>query len=132
MPSELPRQKSFSFDQHHILQQRDLLVRERSNFLAVDCQSPEQHFILAKCHDERAPRAAQVDDRSTKWIAKPICVLVLLIEVVNEVLACSKAPMGISRSGLVYSATKISSKSIRHVALRRAFKASVVVAGHKS
>ena len=30
-----------------VLQQRDLLVGERPNFLAVDGQGPEQHFVLA-------------------------------------------------------------------------------------
>jgi hypothetical protein len=78
-----------------VLHQRDLLVCERSNFLAIDGQRSEQHFVLAKCNNKGGPRAAQVYHRSAKRITKPIRILVHLIAV-NELLALNKSPMCVS------------------------------------
>ena len=44
-----------------VLQERDLLIRERPHLLAVDRKDAEQHFVLAQRHSERCARAAEID-----------------------------------------------------------------------
>jgi hypothetical protein len=78
-----------------VLHEGDLLVCERSDFLAVDGQSTEQHFVFAKCDNKGGSSAAQVYHCSAKRITKPIRILVHLIAV-NQLLALNKSPMCVS------------------------------------
>ena len=44
-----------------VLQQRDLLVGERPDLLAIDGDDAEQGIVFAQRHDEQGARAAELD-----------------------------------------------------------------------
>ena len=46
-----------------VLQQRDLLVGERPDFLAVDDDAPKQRVVFAQRHAQHGADAAEIDQR---------------------------------------------------------------------
>ena len=55
-----------------VLQQRDLLVRERADFLAVDVRMPEQRIVLPQRHAKQRANAAEIHQCSRMRIARSV------------------------------------------------------------
>ena len=75
-----------------VLQQCDLLLRERTHFLAIDRDVAEEVIALDKRHKDRTARAAQIDDRPSVGITGPIALSVLHIQDVDRMLRYELPP----------------------------------------
>jgi hypothetical protein len=82
-----------------ILQQRDLLVGERSNLLAVQDDEAENGVIPTERCDERRAGAAQVDEAAAVQVACPIWLLILQVGHVHNRLPGENSGAERSRSG---------------------------------
>ena len=58
-----------------ILQQSDLLVRERADFLAIGRDRAEHRIVFAKRHRDRATSFAQFEKRTERWISSAVSLV---------------------------------------------------------
>jgi len=70
-----------------VLQQRNLLVRERADFLAVNQDESDNRVIFPQWHQKLGPGAAEIDQRASMRLAVPVGPFVGKIGNVYETLA---------------------------------------------
>ena len=73
-----------------ILHQRDLLVGERPNLLAINRDNAEYRVFLAQWHLQRRTRSAEIDKSAALRIAGSVRLLRREIEVMDEALHRAK------------------------------------------
>ncbi len=98
-----------------ILQQRDLLVGERPDFLAIDRQTAEQSIFLKQRHNEKGTRAAELDRSDAQPVARPVGVGGPDIGNVDEAFPAQNAAESRLRAGLQRLAREIRVRA-RHAA----------------
>jgi hypothetical protein len=66
-----------------ILQQRDLLVRERPHFLAVNVNCPEHVLISRQRHVQRCTGTSEIDIGTPQTLVTPVKIIVFQVEGVD-------------------------------------------------
>jgi hypothetical protein len=84
-----------------VLEQPDLLVRERLHFLTVNDEIAEKHFILAQRHGEQSAAAAFLDKIAADRVASPVGLVVGNIRNMHNRLAAQQTGMRVVASDRV-------------------------------
>ena len=100
---------------------------ECPHFFSIDCQRAENLSVLAQRHNEGRTDAAKIDDGPAKRIARPISVLIHLIQVVYKILSHEKTPVRVSWSRLIRSCREVRGECVGYRPLRGNIEALTII-----
>jgi hypothetical protein len=89
-----------------ILQQRDLLVRERAHLLPIDDEVTEKRIFFAQRHREQGAAAAQLDEIAADRVARPVGLVLCDICDMDDRLAAQQTAMRVVRTDRMRSSSQ--------------------------